>query len=106
MHIAWYRVPYQAELGMSVRTARYVSFCDMYDPKGYSLWFCDYKYNEENTVSFMTLNKVSGFLQRMDLAHKYAFGKMLVIGSDPPFKVKVLWLFHGLDILKFVLDEV
>ncbi|RZS05054.1 hypothetical protein BHM03_00035494 [Ensete ventricosum] len=81
-------------------------FCDMYDPKGYSLWFCDYKYNEENTVSFMTLNKVSGFLQRMDLAHKYAFGKMLVIGSDPPFKVKVLWLFHGLDILKFVLDEV
>ncbi|KAJ8490980.1 hypothetical protein OPV22_012701 [Ensete ventricosum] len=68
---------------------RVEGFCDMYDPKGYSLWFCDYKYNEENTVSFMTLNKVSGFLQRMDLAHKYAFGKMLVIGSDPPFKVKV-----------------
>ncbi|MBO8589854.1 hypothetical protein INN88_14770, partial [Staphylococcus aureus] len=23
-------------------------FWDMYDPEGYSLWFCDYKYNDEN----------------------------------------------------------
>ncbi|XVF00550.1 hypothetical protein REPUB_Repub04eG0010200 [Reevesia pubescens] len=80
-------------------------FWDMYDPEGYSLWFCDYKYNEENTVSFVTLNKVSGFLQRMDLARKYAFGKMLVIGSGPPFKVKGLWLFRGQEIPQFVLDE-
>lgn len=80
-------------------------FWDMYDPEGYSLWFCDYKYNDENTVSFVTLNKVGGFLQRMDLARKYAFGKMLVIGSEPPFKVKGLWLFRGQDIPQFVLDE-
>ncbi|XP_027357780.1 elongation factor 1-gamma-like isoform X1 [Abrus precatorius] len=80
-------------------------FWDMYDSEGYSLWFCDYKYNDENTVSFVTLNKVSGFLQRMDLARKYAFGKMLVIGSQPPFKVKGLWLFRGQDIPQFVIDE-
>ncbi|XP_020677915.1 elongation factor 1-gamma 2 [Dendrobium catenatum] len=80
-------------------------FWDMYDPEGYSLWFCDYKYNDENTVSFVTLNKVGGFLQRMDLARKYAFGKMLVIGSDSPYKVKGLWLFRGKDIPQFVLDE-
>ncbi|XVF68281.1 hypothetical protein PTKIN_Ptkin10aG0192400 [Pterospermum kingtungense] len=80
-------------------------FWDMYDPEGYSLWFCNYKYDEENTVSFVTLNKVGGFLQRMDLARKYAFGKMLVIGSQPPFKVKGLWLFRGQEIPQFVLDE-
>uniref|UniRef100_A0A5B6Z410 Putative elongation factor 1-gamma-like n=1 Tax=Davidia involucrata TaxID=16924 RepID=A0A5B6Z410_DAVIN len=80
-------------------------FWDMYDPEGYSLWFCDYKYNDENNVSFVTLNKVSGFLQRMDLTRKYAFGKMLVIGSEPPFKVKGLWLFRGQEIPQFVLDE-
>lgn len=80
-------------------------FWDMYDPEGYSLWFCDYKYNEENTVSFVTLNKVSGFLQRMDLARKYAFGKMLVIGENPPYKVKGLWLFRGQEIPQFVIDE-
>ncbi|KAG0481849.1 hypothetical protein HPP92_009933 [Vanilla planifolia] len=80
-------------------------FWDMYDPEGYSLWFCNYKYNDENTVSFVTLNKVSGFLQRMDLARKYAFGKMLVIGSEPPYKVKGLWLLRGKEIPGFVLDE-
>lgn len=80
-------------------------FWDMYDPEGYSLWFCDYKYQDENTVSFVTLNKVGGFLQRMDLARKYAFGKMLVIGSEAPFKVKGLWLFRGQEIPKFVMDE-
>ncbi|KAJ6291621.1 hypothetical protein OIU76_023661 [Salix suchowensis] len=80
-------------------------FWEMYDPEGYSLWFCDYKYNDENTVSFVTLNKVGGFLQRMDLARKYAFGKMLVIGSGPPFKVKGLWLFRGQEVPQFVIDE-
>ncbi|KAL8059963.1 hypothetical protein ABFX02_03G121700 [Erythranthe guttata] len=80
-------------------------FWDMYDPEGYSLWFCEYKYNDENTVSFVTLNKVGGFLQRMDLARKYAFGKMLVIGTEAPFKVKGLWLFRGTEIPQFVMDE-
>eukprot|EP01018_Ginkgo_biloba_P038183 Gb_08439 [translate_table: standard] len=80
-------------------------FWDMYDPEGYSLWFCEYKYNDENTVSFVTLNKVTGFLQRMDLARKYAFGKMLIIGKEGPFKVKGVWLFRGQEIPKFVMDE-
>ncbi|PIA47221.1 hypothetical protein AQUCO_01400125v1 [Aquilegia coerulea] len=80
-------------------------FWDMYDPEGYSLWFCDYKYNDENTVSFVTLNKVGGFLQRMDLARKYAFGKMLVIGSEGPYKVKGLWLFRGQEVPQFIIDE-
>ncbi|KAL4182329.1 hypothetical protein AMTRI_Chr12g275440 [Amborella trichopoda] len=80
-------------------------FWDMYDPEGYSLWFCDYKYNDENTVSYVTLNKVAGFLQRMDLARKYAFGKVLIIGSEPPYKLKGVWLFRGQEIPQFVLDE-
>jgi elongation factor 1-gamma len=81
-------------------------FWNMYDPEGYSLWFCEYKYQEENTVSYVTMNKVGGFLQRMDLCRKYAFGKMLVIGSEPPFKLKGLWLFRGQEIPKFVMEEV
>jgi elongation factor 1-gamma len=81
-------------------------FWNMFDPEGYSLWFCEYKYQEENTVSYVTMNKVGGFLQRMDLCRKYAFGKMLVIGSVPPFKLKGLWLFRGQEIPKFVMEEV
>ena len=29
-----------------------------YDPDGYSMWFCDYKYTDENTVNFVVMNKV------------------------------------------------
>ena len=29
-----------------------------YDPEGYSMWFCDYKYIDENTVNFVVMNKV------------------------------------------------
>lgn len=29
-----------------------------YDPEGYSFWFCDYKYTDENTVNFVVMNKV------------------------------------------------
>lgn len=29
-----------------------------YDPEGFSMWFCEYKYPEENTVNFIVMNKV------------------------------------------------
>ena len=41
----------------------------------------------------------------MDIARKYALGKMLIIGQDSPYKVKGLWLFRGQEIPKFVIDE-
>ncbi|CAN1323415.1 Elongation factor 1-gamma 2 [Linum perenne] len=50
-------------------------------------------------------NTKTNFRERMDLARKYAFGKMLVIGSEPPFKVKGLWLFRGQEVPQFVIDE-
>ncbi|KAH7429873.1 hypothetical protein KP509_09G069500 [Ceratopteris richardii] len=80
-------------------------FWKMYDPEGYSLWFCDYKYNEENTVTFVTMNKVSGFLQRMDLIRKHGFAKMCIFGESAPYKIKGVWLFRGKEIPQMVLDE-
>ncbi|CAI0375116.1 unnamed protein product [Linum tenue] len=50
-------------------------------------------------------NTKSNFRERMDLARKYAFGKMLIIGGQPPFKVKGLWLFRGQEIPQFIIDE-
>jgi hypothetical protein len=69
-------------------------FWEMFDPEGYSLWFCDYKHNEENQVTFVTMNKVGGFFQRMDLARKYSFSKMCILGDSPPYKIKGVWLFR------------
>jgi len=80
-------------------------FWEMFDPEGYSLWFCDYKFNDENTVTFVTMNKVGGFLQRMDLARKYAFAKMCILGEEAPYKIKGVWLFRGQDVPQIVLEE-
>ena len=76
----------------------------MYDPAGYSLWWCDYKYNAENLVQYVTLNKVSGFLQRMDLIRKHGFAKMCILGKGP-FVIRGFWLFRGPDVPKQVIDE-
>ena len=32
-----------------------------FDPEGYSIYFVDYKYPEENTVNFIVMNKVPPF---------------------------------------------
>lgn len=77
----------------------------MYDHEKYSLWFCDSKYNNKNTDSLEVWIRVCGFPQKMDPARRYAFGKMLVIGSEPPFKVKGLWLFPGQEISQFITDD-
>jgi len=29
-----------------------------YDPEGYTMYFCDYKYTDENTVNYVVMNKV------------------------------------------------
>jgi len=69
-----------------------------YDPEGYSIYFCEYKYNKELEKSFMTANLVSGFLQRLDKLRKYAFGSMIIFGGDSDSEVSGCWLFRGKDV--------
>jgi len=37
----------------------FVQHFEGYDPEGFSMWLCDYKYNDENTVNYVVMNKVS-----------------------------------------------
>lgn len=41
-----------------------------YDAEGYSIWRCDYKYNDELKMTFMSSNLVGGFFQRLESARK------------------------------------
>ncbi|KAH9258326.1 hypothetical protein BASA81_003375 [Batrachochytrium salamandrivorans] len=79
-------------------------FWENVDLEGYSLWFCDYNFNDECKVSFMTSNLVAGFVQRTDALRKYAFGVMQIIGDNTQQKVLGAWLFRGQD-TKFMLQE-
>mmetsp|Transcript_10552 Transcript_10552/g.31761 ORF Transcript_10552/g.31761 Transcript_10552/m.31761 type:complete len:435 (-) Transcript_10552:112-1416(-) len=78
-----------------------------YDPEGYSMWACDFKYNEENTVNFVVMNKVGGFLQRIDYVRKYAFGVMAILKDSEKgvFPITGVWIFRGPDIPQIMKDE-
>ena len=47
-----------------------------YDPEGWSIWTCRFKFNEENKVAFQTANATGGFVQRSGEIRKWLFGVM------------------------------
>eukprot|EP00275_Glaucocystis_incrassata_P002319 EC125219.1.p1 GENE.EC125219.1~~EC125219.1.p1 ORF type:complete len:135 (+),score=36.06 EC125219.1:58-462(+) len=63
-----------------------------------SLWFCLYKYNEENTKLYMTCNLVGGWLQRVEKLRKYGFGSVVITGEEPALKISGVWLFRSQNI--------
>lgn len=77
-----------------------------YDPEGFSLWRCDYKYNDENEVNFVVMNKVGGFLQRIDYVRKHAFGVMAILkDAKGLFPITGVWIFRGQEIPQIMKDE-
>jgi len=73
-------------------------FWENLDEQGYSLWFAENKYPEENTKVFMTCNLVSGWIQRLDPLRKYGFGSVIIFGEEPRLEIGSVWLFRGLDV--------
>ena len=73
-------------------------FWKNFDPQGYSIWKCDYKYNDELTQIFMSSNLIGGFFQRLESARKYTFGSMLVLGDAKKSKITGYFVFRGLDV--------
>jgi len=80
------------------RTVAIPWFWDHYDPEGYSIYFADYKYNNELNKLFMTANLLTGFMQRLDQLRKYGFGCLLILGQEAPFEITCCFLFRGKEI--------
>lgn len=72
-------------------------FWPMFDKEGWSIWFCDYRYNDECTIGFKTCNLVSGFIQRCDELRKYGFGNMNILKNegDKHYTIRGCWLMRG-----------
>lgn len=73
-------------------------FWENLDKEGYSVWFADYKYNDELEKMYMTCNLVGGFLQRVERLRKYGFGSVVIFGEEPKLAIGSCWLFRGQDI--------
>ena len=51
------------------------------------------------------MNKVGGFLQRIDYARKYAFGAMCILKDDKgQFPIRGAWIFRGQAILPMMVE--
>lgn len=77
-------------------------FWKIFDAEGWSIWRADYKYDEDNTVVFMTSNLVGGFIQRSGEIRKWLFGVMHVLNEEKPFSVKGAFLIRGQDIAPLI----
>jgi len=73
-------------------------FWEKLDKEGYSIWFCDYKYNDECEKIFMTCNLLGGWIQRLDKLRKYGFGSLAIFGEEPKLSISGCWLFRGADV--------
>jgi elongation factor 1-gamma len=72
-------------------------FWEHYDPKDYSLWKVDYKYNEELTQVFMSSNLIGGFFARLEASRKYIFGCSSVYGQANDSVIEGAFLIRGQD---------
>jgi len=45
------------------------------------VWRCDFKYNSELTLVFMSSNQIGGFFNRLEASRKYLFGSLGVLGE-------------------------
>jgi elongation factor 1-gamma len=73
-------------------------FWENFDKEGYSIWKVDYKYNDELTLTFMSNNLIGGFYARLERAHKYAFGSMIVRGENNNNNISGYFVIRGQEV--------
>ena len=79
-------------------------FWEKFDKDNYSIWRCDYKYNDELTMVFMSCNLMSGMFQRLEKLRKNAFASMLLFGENNNSSISGIWVWRGHS-LAFELSE-
>ena len=62
------------------------------------MWRCDFKYNEELTLIFMSSNQVGGFFNRLEASRKYLFGSLGVLGEANKSVITGVFITRGDDI--------
>ncbi|ORX62444.1 EF1G-domain-containing protein, partial [Hesseltinella vesiculosa] len=73
-------------------------FWEHFDKEGWSIWRVDYKYNDELTMVFMSNNLIGGFFARLEMARKYAFGSMMVCGTNNNNAISGYFVIRGQEV--------
>jgi elongation factor 1-gamma len=70
-------------------------FWDHFDKENYSIWFGEYKYNNELQKVFMSCNLISGMFQRLDNMRKQSFASVCLFGSEGDSTISGIWIWRG-----------
>lgn len=73
-------------------------FWQKFDPENYSIWFGEYKYNDELSKVFMSCNLITGMFQRLDKMRKQAFASVCLFGEDNNSTISGIWVWRGQDL--------
>lgn len=73
-------------------------FWEKFDPEHYSIWYGEYKYNEELTKPFMSCNLISGMFQRLDKMRKQAFASVCLFGEENNSSISGIWVWRGQEL--------
>ena len=65
----------------------------------YSIWRCDYKYNNELTLTYMSNNLIGGFNTRLEASRKYLFGCASVYGESNDSIIRGAFVIRGEEYL-------
>merc|ERR1712045_884133 len=79
-------------------------FWEKFDKENYSIWRCDYKYNDELTMVFMSCNLIGGMFQRLEKLRKNAFSSVALFGENNNSTISGIWAWRGQDLV-FELSE-
>merc|ERR1712099_109073 len=79
-------------------------FWEKFDKENFSIWRCDYKYNDELTMVFMSCNLMGGMFQRLEKLRKYAFASVALFGENNNSTISGIWVWRGKDLV-FELSE-
>lgn len=70
-------------------------FWENFDLEHYSIWFAEYKYPEDLTLTFMSCNLISGMFQRLEKLKKNAFASVCLFGTDNNSTISGIWIWRG-----------
>ncbi|XP_055903321.1 elongation factor 1-gamma [Eupeodes corollae] len=73
-------------------------FFEKFDAENYSIWFGEYKYNDELAKVFMSCNLITGMFQRLDKMRKQAFASVCLFGEDNNSTISGVWVWRGQEL--------
>ncbi|MCM8651752.1 hypothetical protein MZO44_16865, partial [Lactiplantibacillus sp. E932] len=73
-------------------------FWDHFDREGFSIWYAEYRFPEELTMSFMSCNLITGMFQRLDKLRKNAFASVVLFGANNDSCISGIWVFRGQEL--------